>query len=278
MIKTLTNTLSTIYPYEEARAIGFALLEDLFRLRRTDVLLGRADALSDAEKDLLQSCIERLLQGEPLQYVVGTALFGDLRLNVSPATLIPRPETLELVEWIVEEEHHSSPRLLDIGTGSGCIAIALALRLPHATVEGWDISEEALAVARHNATQHGADITFAQVDICSPLAASPRFTTIVSNPPYICESERSDMAPHVLNFEPATALFVPDTDPLLFYRAIAQKGKQLLLPRGALYFEINSAYGDATCHLLRQMGYTDVVLKKDSFGNDRMVRAYLPNA
>lgn len=278
MIRKLTDALAAIYPPNEARAIAFALLEDVFGLSRTDVWLGKADALSEEAQELLHQSMQRLLKGEPLQYVVGTALFGDLRLRVTPATLIPRPETLELVEWIVADNRNSHPHILDIGTGSGCIAISLALKLPNAIVKAWDISCEALEVAQSNALHHGANVDFEWVDVLGANPTQPTFTTIVSNPPYICESERSEMAPHVLNHEPATALFVPDSDPLLFYRTIANIGTKLLLPGGALYFEINRAYGEATCELLRNLGYTNVALQKDSFGNDRMVRGFLPDA
>ena len=273
MIKTLTSSLTNLYSTDEARAIAYALLEDAFGLTRTDVLLGKTAQLSEEDKEQLELLMARLQQGEPLQHVVGFAYFGDLRLKVTPATLIPRPETLELVDWIVDDKMVSHPEILDIGTGSGCIAISLAHRIPHAHVTAWDISTEALSVARTNAENCCVKVNFQQRDALITCDTSPCFTTIVSNPPYICECERADMERNVLDYEPATALFVPDTDPLLFYRALALRGKELLLPGGTIYMEINRAYGQEVCTLFKEQGYTDVTLRKDAYGNNRMVKA-----
>ena len=257
---------------QEARAIVYALLEDVFGLRRTDVLLGKFEALSEAEKLHFARCAKRLSEGEPLQYVVGTAPFGDLRFEVTPATLIPRPETLELVEWVVaEEKKRPSLRLVDIGTGSGCIAISLAKLLHQAKVSAWDISAEALAVARRNAEQNGVAVDFKQVDVLN-ITEAETYDCIVSNPPYICEDEKAEMTDSVLLHEPHTALFVPNNDPLRFYRAIAELGVRNLSPGGTLYFEINRAYGAETCDLLRELGFQSVELRKDFYGNDRMVK------
>ena len=272
MVQKLIQTLTPLHGSSEARAIVHALLEDAFDLSRTDVLLGRFEALPEAEKLRFSEYAKRLSEGEPLQYVVGTAPFGDLRFEVTPATLIPRPETLELVEWVVADEHRRpSLRLLDIGTGSGCIAISLAKLLPQAKVSAWDISAEALAVAARNATCNGVAVDFKQVDVLQ-VAEADTYDCIVSNPPYICEDEKAEMTDSVLLHEPHTALFVPNTDPLRFYRAIAEMGVRNLLPGGSLYFEINQAYGAETCDLLRSLGYTDVELRKDFYGNDRMVK------
>lgn len=277
MPQTLIQTLTPLHGAQEARAIVYALLEDVFGLRRTDVLLGKFEALSEAEKLHFAECAKRLAQGEPLQYVVGTAPFGDLRFEVTPATLIPRPETLELVEWVVaEEKKRPSLRLVDIGTGSGCIAISLAKLLPQAKVSAWDISAEALAVARRNAEQNGVAVDFKQVDVLN-ITEAETYDCIVSNPPYICEDEKAEMTDSVLLHEPHTALFVPNNDPLRFYRAIAQLALRSLAPGGTLYFEINRAYGAETCDLLRQLGYTDVELRKDFYGNDRMVKGVKPH-
>jgi release factor glutamine methyltransferase len=257
----------------EARAIVYALLEDVFGLSKTDVLLGRFEGLSATEKARFKECAARLSQGEPLQYVVGTAPFGNLTFEVTPSTLIPRPETLELVEWVATDEQiRPVLRLLDIGTGSGCIAISLASLLPQATVSAWDISAEALAVARRNAERNGVAVDFKQVDVLHVTEAET-YDCIVSNPPYICEAEKAEMTDSVLLHEPHTALFVPNTDPLRFYRAIAQLALSNLSPGGTLYFEINRAYGAETCNLLRDLGFCDVELRKDFYGNDRMVRA-----
>ena len=277
MPQQLIQTLTPMHGAQEARAIVEALLEDVFGLRKTDVLLGKFDALSEAEKLHFAECAKRLSTGEPLQYVVGTAPFGELRFEVTPATLIPRPETLELVEWVVADEKvKSALRLLDIGTGSGCIAISLAQLLPQAAVSAWDISSEALAVARRNAERNGVAVDFKQVDVLHVTEAET-YDCIVSNPPYICEAEKAEMTDSVLLHEPHTALFVPNTDPLRFYRAIAQLALSNLSPGGTLYFEINRAYGAETCNLLRDLGFRDVELRKDFYGNDRMVKGVKPH-
>lgn len=273
MPQTLIQTLTPMHGAQEARAIVYALLEDVFGLRKTDVLLGRFEALSEAEKLHFAECAKRLAQGEPLQYVVGTAPFGELRFEVTPATLIPRPETLELVEWVATDEQvRPALRLLDIGTGSGCIAISLAKLLPQAVVSAWDISADALAVARRNAECNGVAVDFKQVDVLH-ITEAETYDCIVSNPPYICEAEKTEMTDSVLLHEPHTALFVPNNDPLRFYRAIAQLALSSLSPGGALYFEINRAYGVETCNMLRELGFVDVELRQDFYGNDRMVRA-----
>ena len=272
MLQKLIQTLTPLHGVAEARAIVYALLEDVFGLSKTDVLLGRFEGLSATEKARFKECAARLSQGEPLQYVVGTAPFGNLTFEVTPSTLIPRPETLELVEWVATDEQvRPALRLLDIGTGSGCIAISLAKLLPQATVSAWDISAEALAVARRNAERNGVAIDFKQVDVLHVTEAET-YDCIVSNPPYICEAEKAEMTDSVLLHEPHTALFVPNTDPLRFYRAIAQLALSNLSPGGTLYFEINRAYGAETCNLLRDLGFCDVELRKDFYGNDRMVK------
>ena len=273
MLQKLIQTLTPLHGLAEARAIVYALMEDVFEMSKTDVLLGRFDQLSEAEKAQFSEYARRLTDGEPLQYVVGTAPFGNLRFEVTPATLIPRPETLELVDWVVaEQQERPSLRLLDIGTGSGCIAISLASLLPQAKVSAWDISADALAVARRNAERNGVEVAFQQVDALH-VKETETFDCIVSNPPYICEAEKAEMTDSVLLHEPHTALFVPNDDPLRFYRAIAELGVRNLSSGGTLYFEINRAYGAETCKLLRDLGYTNVELRKDFFGNDRMVKA-----
>ena len=273
MLQKLIQTLTPLHGVAEARAIVYALLEDVFGLSKTDVLLGRFEGLSATEKARFKECAARLSQGEPLQYVVGTAPFGNLTFEVTPSTLIPRPETLELVEWVAADEQvRPALRLLDIGTGSGCIAISLASLRPQAMVSAWDISAEALAVARRNAERNGVAVDFKQVDVLHVTEAET-YDCIVSNPPYICEAEKAEMTDSVLLHEPHTALFVPNTDPLRFYRAIAQLALSNLSPGGTLYFEINRAYGAETCNLLRDLGFCDVELRKDFYGNDRMVKA-----
>ena len=210
--------------------------------------------------------MQKLRAHEPIQYVFGHTEWMGLDLRVTPATLIPRPETAELVEWVLHVADKNKPmRVLDIGTGSGCIAIALKKAAPNWQVTGLDISHEALDVAKENAERNNVAIHWQQADILSPCPL-PMVDIIVSNPPYICEKEKVDMQARVLDYEPARALFVPDNDPLLFYRKIASlKGAPML------FFEINEAYGEQVCSMLRTIGYTNVELKKDMYGKTRMV-------
>ena len=209
----------------------------------------------------------------PIQYIRGFAEFDGRRFKVAPGVLIPRPETVELVE-LVARENASARRLLDIGTGSGCIAISLDKKLPEAEVEAWDISEDALAIARENNKELAADVTFLQRDVLSDdWKKAPSFDVIVSNPPYVTEAEKKDMDANVLDWEPELALFVPDDDPLRFYRRIADLGRELLLPDGKLYFEVNQAYGRETAHILEMNQYHDVRVIRDIFGKERIVTA-----
>jgi len=227
----------------------------------------------------------RLEGGEPIQYVLGRACFCGRSFAVAPGVLIPRPETEELCRLIIDTHPSESLNILDIGTGSGCIAITLALEMPDAEVEAVDISPEALAIAGANAARLGAKVSFHQYDILSedspPLGrgrgwgapSTPKYDIIVSNPPYICERERADMERNVLDYEPHTALFVPDDDPLLFYRTIGQKALTMLVPGGILCFEINPLYCDQLIELLRSQGYCEVETVSDSFGKRRFVTA-----
>jgi release factor glutamine methyltransferase len=236
-----------------------------------------ADQVPPEKEMLIKVAQARLLRYEPLQYVLGTAHFAGLELEVTPATLIPRPETEELVALIIQEQKNA-PQLsiLDVGTGSGCIPIALSQAFPTARVIGVDISAEALAVAKRNAGRYAPTVKFQQVDIlrAAPAEIAPHSLAIlVSNPPYVLESERAQMRANVLEYEPATALFVPDNDPLLFYRRIAELGRELLRPGGNLYFEINEQYAAAVLHLLSELDYAGGQIRQDMFGKDRMVRA-----
>ena len=219
----------------------------------------------------------RLLAHEPVQYVLGTGHFAGMELEVTPATLIPRPETEELVQ-LIEREQAGRPgrRVLDVGTGSGCLALALARALPGAAVLAVDISAEALAVARRNAEAWAPAVAFQQVDILLEMPAGlvpGTLDVLVSNPPYVRESERAAMRENVLAWEPATALFVPDEDPLLFYRRLAEIGAQLLTADGVAYLEINEALGTETAALFTAQGFADVQVVSDMFGKPRMVRA-----
>ncbi len=275
--------LAPLYGEGEAKAMARMVYASRYGLTLADLLMGRD---SEVPHEELQQVLQRLEQGEPVQYVLGEELFGGRRFKVTPDVLIPRPETQELCQWIVEEATLHTPlpvhRLLDIGTGSGCIAVTLALELPQAHVTAWDISDRALAVARENAQRLGATVTFQQVDALHPFNPltfspfNPPLTLLVSNPPYICEQEKAQMAPNVLDHEPSLALFVPDDDPLLFYRSIARYAREALVPGGQLFFEINPLYQDELTAMLRDMGYTHIETRADQFGLQRMLKAQTP--
>lgn len=286
--KSLTSQLSTIYPLTEAQALARWVMEEKFGLSLTDVLLGKDNDLSANDQAELQIIADRLLKSEPLQYILGHTSFCGLRIGVAPGVLIPRPETAELVALIEREWTDTNAKVLDIGTGSGCIALALAHR--GFMTEGWDVSHEALAIARQNARALLLDVAFSHHDILKEAAAfdtasestdscdsigksTMKWDIIVSNPPYIRQSEAAEMEANVLEHEPHLALFVPDNDPLVFYRAIARYAHHTLRPGGGLYFEINRELSAETAALLRETGFRQVDVHRDQFDNDRMVSA-----
>ena len=270
LINHITAQLATVYPEDEAQALAWWIMEEETGLSRSQMLTGCKGTTNFSN---LQAKIERILHFEPIQYIFGHTLWNGLDLKVTPATLIPRPETAELVERIqksVFSNQQSVCQVLDIGTGSGCIAIALKKAHPEWQVTGIDISEEAIEVAKENAKRNGVEVEFLVADIFnlqSPIS-NLQYDIIVSNPPYICESEKADMRPNVLNYEPATALFVPDNDPLKFYRRIAELklGKHL-------FFEINEAYPDELSAMLSELGYTDIQITNDIYGKPRIIEA-----
>lgn len=282
------HRLAKVYDRGEAQAIARMVYEVRYGLTLADLLMGRD---SEVPQDELEVLAARLERQEPVQYVLGEADFCGRRFHVRHGVLIPRPETEELCHWMKEELRVEGLALrdctvLDVGTGSGCIAVTLAAELPEARVTAWDISQEALAVARENAARLGAEVTFSQTDILSTAAAgatasggeqtgadSGAWDVIVSNPPYICLKERAAMAPNVLEHEPQVALFVPDDDPLRFYRAIAQYGLWALKRGGQLFFEINPLYATALRNLLSTMAYHDIETRADAYGKERMMRA-----
>ena len=278
--KTLQASINAdgIWSDGESRAMSLLLLEEVAGLSTADVLMERDDALSEESKAQLRGMAARIRKGEPVQYVLGFQRFCGLKIGVAPGVLIPRPETEELVMLIVDEVQKMANssgvlRILDIGTGSGCIALALKHLLgERAKVEAWDLSEEALLIAQKNAESLGLDVHFEQHDILAPETYAEQFDIIVSNPPYVCQSEAEEMERNVVEYEPAMALFVKDNDPLLFYRAIAQKAHSLLFSNGRLFFEINQRFGQETKALLEAEGFSDIVVRKDAFGNDRMVK------
>ncbi|MFG6411580.1 peptide chain release factor N(5)-glutamine methyltransferase [Bacteroides acidifaciens] len=269
----IRQSLQEIYPPEEVKALSMLICCDMLGLDALDIYMGKDIILSECKQRELENIIFRLQKNEPIQYIRGIAEFDGRRFKVAPGVLIPRPETVELVE-LVARENTDACRLLDIGTGSGCIAISLDKRLPDAKVEAWDISEEALAIAYTNNKELKAEVMFLQRDVLSDdWEKTPSFDVIVSNPPYVTEAEKNGMDANVLDWEPELALFVPDDDPLRFYRRIADLGRELLLPEGRLYFEINQAYGRETAHMLEMNQYRDVRVIKDIFGKDRIVTA-----
>ena len=267
--------LANKYTAGEIKALTRILAIELLGVSQMAYFLKDDFTLTAEQEALLCNAIVRLQKQEPIQYILGYSDFCGLRFKVTPATLIPRPETSELVEWIASEAT-GNESILDIGTGSGCIAISLAHKLPQSKVTAWDISNEALAVATENSKANSQTITFEQVDILAYEPKGEQFDIIVSNPPYIKENEKEAMHANVLDWEPHTALFVPDSDPLLFYRTIAEKGSTLLKPGGHLYFEINRAHGKETMEMLAALGYTGIELRKDFAENDRMIRAIKP--
>ncbi len=279
------HRIATSYDDGEARAVARILIEELFGLSYADIVCGATEQLSADDTLRLDTAVRRIEQGEPLQHVLGYADFCGNRFCVNGSVLIPRPET----EWLVDEgaklmdgciasdetQHkvpHSPKRILDIGTGSGCIAISLKLRLGDAYVEAWDISEEALRTAQDNADALKAEVVFRKRDALRADNTAAPWDLIVSNPPYICNSERSAMDDNVLLHEPHTALFVPDDDPLRFYRAIARYALLTLNIGGSLLFECNTRYAEATGTMLRDMGFEEVTVSDDCFNLPRFVR------
>ena len=287
----LWHRLTPLYEPGEAKAIVRLLLDERYGLSWADVLGGKVTELSANDQTELKKIMLRLEKGEPVQYIIGVADFCGRQFHVEPGVLIPRPETAELCQLILATESHGQTRniceipchsdtnILDIGTGSGCIAITLALELPEAKVTAWDISDEALRIASENAKRLGASVTFEHRDVLSisltshlsPLTS--HYDLIVSNPPYICRQETDGMAQNVLDYEPHLALFVPDNDPLLFYRAIAQYATKALKPQGALFFEINPLYVSSLTHLLSTMSCYDIKTLPDQFGKLRFLKA-----
>lgn len=270
--RELWRTLEPLYGNGEARAITDYVLDVCFGLSKADIMCGAVEEMTAEKAAELNKIFGRLMEGEPVQYVLGRAEFCGRWFDVRPGVLVPRPETEELCAWITADSKASgSPKVLDIGTGSGCIAITLQLDMPESNVTAWDISADALDVARENAQRFGANVNFVKQDA---LNAKPEgeWDVIVSNPPYICEKEKKDMAVNVLEHEPHTALFVPDADPLLFYRAITRLAVQTLSKGGRLYFEINPIYADDTCHMMRAEGMTAVELRSDMYGKQRMAK------
>jgi len=272
-VSHIRSALQECYPPREAANLSRIVCCEMFGQRNIDYYLGKDMILSPNDERELESILSRLCNFEPIQYVQGTARFLGRTFRVAPGVLIPRPETEELVEGMLKEIGPAS-RILDIGTGSGCIAVTLSKELPEAEVAAWDISGEALAIAGDNNRLLQASVQFAQRDVLTYQPSDgERFDVIVSNPPYVTEAEKRDMEPNVLDWEPFSALFVPDSDPLCFYRRIGGLGQRMLAAGGKLYFEINRAFGEAVASMLCKQGYANVRIRKDISGNDRYVIA-----
>ena len=281
----LWQSLTPLYDAGEAQAIVRTVLDVEYGMTLTDIICGKVNELSSDEERNLEEIITRLQNGEPVQYVLGEADFAGRTFHVEPGVLIPRPETAELCQWIEEEvsslEADERKQILDICTGSGCIAITLGLNIPNSEVTGWDISEDALRIAQGNVEMLKAgNVRIEYQDaLMLPKAAetesslSKGWNIIVSNPPYICEKEKADMEKNVLEHEPSIALFVPDEDPLKFYRAIAEYASSALKSEGALYFEINPIYEKETREMLQELDFKDIETQEDAFGKKRMMRA-----
>ena len=293
----LWKRLTVIYNEREAQAIVRTVLDALFGMSLTDICLGKVTQLSADDTTRLEKIMQRLEKSEPVQYVLGSEWFAGRLFDVAPGVLIPRPETEDLVKWTCDEakekekednskeergkeekevskkgEEAPHPSILDIGTGSGCIAITVALALPQAHVTAWDISTDALAIAAGNAHRLGASVRFEHQDALSAPDDEECWDVIVSNPPYICDRERADMSDNVLSYEPELALFVPDSDPLLFYRAIARYASKALKPGGRLLFETNTAYAHEVAQTMANEGFTAIEVRNDCFGKPRMVK------
>ena len=288
----LWQSLTPLYDAVEAQAIVRTVLDVKYGMTLTDIICGKVNELSADEERKLEEIIIRLQKGEPVQYVLGEADFAGRTFHVEPGVLIPRPETAELCQWIEEDMavkstvssedfSEDSPQatddarqILDICTGSGCIAITLGLNIPNSEVTGWDISEDALRIAQGNVKMLKArNVRIEYQDALALPKAAEAADLIVSNPPYICEKEKADMEKNVLEHEPSLALFVPNEDPLKFYRAIAEYASSALKSGGALYFEINPIYEKETREMLLKLDFKDIETKEDAFGKKRMMRA-----
>jgi release factor glutamine methyltransferase len=271
-IEQLKKGLASVAEPQEVQAMIRIICEDVFNYDQVDVALRQESELPDFAQERITDIIARLQRHEPLQYIVGEARFHGHKFKVTPAVLIPRPETEQLVDLIVDENPGSDLRVLDMGTGSGCIAISLARALKFAQIDALDVSTDALAVARENAVALKVKVRFFESDMLSPQPPAS-YHIIVSNPPYICWSEREAMEPNVKDYEPGQALFVPDNDPLLFYKAIVPYAAKSLERGGRLYLEINRRFGNEVKRLLEENGFDEVRIIDDTFGNPRFAAA-----
>lgn len=273
--KLILDRLSSLYSRQEIESLTRLIFEKFPGFSRLQVHLNQHETISAANLAQIKEITDRLTRFEPIQYILGDTEFYGLTLKVNRAVLIPRPETEELVDWIIKDCHLLNPAILDIGTGSGCIPISLVKNIPGASAEGWDISTDALMVAKENAEINKVKIDFIYADILNlDYPSHPnKYDIIASNPPYVTTSEQSVMLSNVIDYEPHIALFVPDADALIFYRAITDMAQISLKPGGNLYFEINEQFGNEITELLASKGFINIILKKDINGKARMVKA-----
>lgn len=277
-LETARQQLSSLYTQQEINRIARLLLNKWASVDAVTFYADKDRKIPASERSKLQLALNKLSAHEPLEYVLGVTEFAGLQLDVDKRVLIPRPETEELVEWIRQKACTSPERILDVCTGSGCIALALNQTWPEAGTEGWDISAEALEVARQNAKRLRADVRFSLVDVLTYVPGADEagsYDIIVSNPPYVCRSEAREMAPNVLEYEPHTALFVDDEDPLVFYTTLARLGKTLLKQDGSMYVEINAQLAEQTRKAFENEGYSYVMIRKDLYNKDRFIKARL---
>ncbi|MDP3912442.1 MAG: peptide chain release factor N(5)-glutamine methyltransferase [Bacteroidota bacterium] len=276
-IASIRKELAGTFPKGEIESLIFLIFEKIKGYSRTQFLLAKDDELSEKELGEIDKIVSRLKNHEPIQYILGETEFYGLQFYALPGVLIPRPETEELVQWIIQENKLLAPTILDIGTGTGSIAISLSKNLPESNVIACDISPICIETARRNAELNSAQVSVIEYDILNgnPEVSFPELDLIVSNPPYIRETEKLMMEKNVLDFEPELALFVPDEKPLIFYERITDFALFHLKKTGSLYFEINEAFGSDCIKMLRQKGFSDIELKKDINGKDRMIRAKL---
>lgn len=279
-IASIRKELAGIYSGGEIESLTFLIFEKLKGYSRTQYLLAKEEQLSEEELTRIEEMVTRLKNHEPIQYILGETEFYGLPFYSVPGVLIPRPETEELVQWIIQENQLPAPAILDIGTGTGCIAISLRKNIPQAKVLACDISPVCIETARRNSDLNSAGISVIEYNILTriPETGFPELDLIVSNPPYVRENEKIQMEKNVLAYEPELALFVPDEDPLLFYRQIADFARTHLKKGGRLYVEINEAFGQECVAMLRETGFSDVKLKKDIHGKDRMIGCRLLNS
>lgn len=274
MLDYINNSLKKLYSEPEIKSFSRIILEEVTDSYFPSITIDKNTKITETQQEKIKEIVDRLKQFEPIQYILEYTVFYGLNFYVNKNVLIPRPETEELVELIINEnKNRDSIKILDIGTGSGAIAITLAKYIKSSDVSAWDISFKAIDVAVLNMKRNATNVAFQRIDVLSDYPIDKKYDIIVSNPPYVLESEKKEMENNVLDYEPHLALFVPDNDPLLFYNRIAEIAKNILNKNGKLYFEINASKGHETYQMLKEKGFGEIILTKDISGNDRIVKA-----